>query len=50
MKEMSIKMSRNVLNHIVNRHPKVARYTHEIVKAVQDPDLIIRGLRGEFKA
>jgi len=50
MKAMSIKISRKVLNHIVSRHPEVARYTHEIVMAVQDPDLIIKGLRGEFKA
>jgi len=47
---MSIKISRKVLNHIASRHPEVARYTHEIVTAVQGPDLIVRGLRGEFKA
>ncbi|MGB9714383.1 MAG: hypothetical protein ACPLZC_05320 [Candidatus Bathyarchaeales archaeon] len=47
---MSIKISRRVLNHIVSRHPEVARYTSEIVMAVQDPDLIIKGLRSEFKA
>jgi len=50
METMSIKISRKVLNHIASRHPEVARYTHEIVTAVQNPDLIIRGLRGEFKA
>jgi ABC-type Fe2+-enterobactin transport system substrate-binding protein len=50
MKALSIKLSRKVLGHIVSRHPEVARYTHEIVVAVQDPDLIVRGLRGEFKA
>jgi len=46
---MRIKISRKVLNHIINRHPEVARYTHEIVTAVQDPDLIIRGLRASLK-
>ena len=47
---MSVKLSRKVLNHIVSRHPEVARYTREIIIAVQNPDLIIRGSRGEFKA
>ncbi|MEM3725811.1 MAG: hypothetical protein QXK98_02990 [Candidatus Bathyarchaeia archaeon] len=47
---MSVKPSRKVLNHIVRRHPEVARYTREIIMTVQNPDLIIRGSRGEFKA
>ncbi len=47
---MEIKLSKKVLDHIVTRHPEVAAYTHEIVKTVQDPDMIIRGLRGELKA
>lgn len=50
MKALSIKLSRKVLNHIVSRHPEVARYPHEIIMTVKDPDLVIRGLRGEFKA
>ncbi len=47
---MRVKLSKKVLDHIVARHPEVDAYTHEIVKTVQDPDLIIKGLRGEFKA
>jgi hypothetical protein len=45
-----IKLSKKVLNHIVTRHPEVAAYAHEIVKTVQDPDLVIKGLRDELKA
>ena len=47
---MGVKLSRKVLNHIISRHPEVACYTREIIRAVQNPDLIIRGSRGEFKA
>lgn len=47
---MEIKLSKRVLHHIVARHPEVASYTREIVETVQNPDLVIRGLRGEFKA
>ena len=39
-----------ILDHIATRHPEVAAYTHEIVETVQNPDLIIKGLRGELKA
>jgi hypothetical protein len=47
---MEIKLSKRVLNHIATRHPEVAAYTNAIVKTVQNPDLIVKGLRGEFKA
>ncbi len=47
---MEIKLSKKTLDHIVARHPEVAAYTHEIVETVQNPDLVIRGLRGELKA
>jgi hypothetical protein len=47
---VKIRLSRKVLDHIVARHPEVKAYTDEIVGTVQDPDLIFRGLRGEFKA
>jgi len=47
---MKIKLSKIVHDHIATRHPEVAAYTHEIVKTVQNPDLIIKGLRGERKA
>ena len=39
-----------VLNHIATRHPEVAAYTNAIIQAVRNPDLIIKGLRGELKA
>ena len=47
---MEIKLSKMVLDHIATRHPEVAAYTNAIVETVQDPDLIIKRLRGEFKA
>jgi hypothetical protein len=47
---MEIKLSKKALDHIVARRPEVAAYTHKIVETVQNPDLVIRGLRGEFKA
>lgn len=47
---MEIRLSRRVLDHIVRRHPEVAGYRHEIVETVRTPDLVVRGLRGEFKA
>jgi len=47
---MEIKLSKKVLEHIVTRHPEVAAYTTKIVETVQDPHLVIRGLRGELKA
>jgi len=47
---MTIRLSEKVLSHIVARHPEVKAYTHEIVEAVRDPDFVIKGLRGEFKA
>ena len=47
---MRVKLPKKVLDHIVARHPEVEAYTREIVKAVQDPDLVIKGLRGELKA
>jgi len=45
-----IRLSRKVLDHIVARHPEVKAYTREIVEAVQSPDVVVRGLRGELKA
>jgi hypothetical protein len=47
---MEIKLSKRVLNHIATRHPEVAAYTNAIVKTVRNPDLIVKGLRGELKA
>jgi len=47
---MKIRLSRKVLDHIVARHPEVKAYTDEVIETVQNPDLVIRGLKGEFKA
>jgi len=47
---MKIKLLKSVIDHIISRHPEIAAYKHEIVEAVQNRDLIIRGLRGELKA
>jgi hypothetical protein len=47
---MRIKLSKTVLDHIASRHPEIKTYTHEIDETVQNPDLIIKGLRGESKA
>ncbi|RSN75404.1 hypothetical protein [Candidatus Methanodesulfokora washburnensis] len=45
-----IKLPKRTLDHIITRHPEVAAYIHRIVEAAQDPDLVIKGLRGELKA
>jgi len=45
-----VRLSKNVLDHIVARHPELKAYTREIAEAVRHPDLVARGLRGEFKA
>ena len=47
---MRTKLSQRILDHIVARHPEVRTYTHEILETTRNPDLIIRGLRGELKA
>jgi len=47
---MRVRLSRKVLDHIVSRHPEVKAYTGEISEAVRNPDLVVRGLRGELKA
>ncbi|MCP8307200.1 MAG: hypothetical protein H3Z54_00660 [archaeon] len=47
---MKIKLSKKVLDHIIARHPEVATYVNEIVETVQNPDLVVKGLRGELKA
>jgi len=47
---MRMRLSKRVLDHIVARHPEVKAYTREIAEAVRNPDLVVRGFRGEFKA
>ncbi|KPV63335.1 MAG: hypothetical protein AOA65_1343 [Candidatus Bathyarchaeota archaeon BA1] len=47
---MKIKLSRKVLDHIISRHPEVKAYRDKIVETVQNPDMIIEGVRGELKA
>jgi len=50
LNDTKIKLSKRVLDHIIARHPEVKACTHEIVVATRNPDLVIRGLRGELKA
>ncbi|MFQ6094856.1 MAG: hypothetical protein ACE5NN_01815 [Candidatus Bathyarchaeia archaeon] len=47
---MRVKLSERVLEHIVRRHPEVSAYISRIFEAVRNPELVIRGLRGELKA
>jgi len=47
---MKIELHERVLDHIVRRHPEVKAHIHKIVETVQDPDVIIKGMRGELKA
>ncbi|MCP8309577.1 MAG: hypothetical protein H3Z54_12950 [archaeon] len=47
---MQVRLSKTVLNHIVKRHPEVKPYLDKIYETVQNPGIIIRGARGEFKA
>jgi len=47
---MRLRISRKVLDHIVARHPEVKAYTNEITETVRNPDLVVRGSRGELKA
>jgi len=47
---MRLRISRKVLDHIVARHPEVKAYTNEIAETVRNPDLVVRGSRGELKA
>jgi len=46
---MRVRLSEKVLGHIVARHPEVEAYTREIVEAVRNPDLVVRGLRVSLK-
>ena len=47
---LRIRLSKRVLNHIIQRHPEVKTHIHKIVETVQDPDMIVRGMRGELKS
>ena len=47
---MKTKLSKKVLNHIIKRHPEVKVHIHKITETVQNPDIIIKGTRGELKA
>ena len=47
---MRIILSDRTVKHIIGRHPEVKPYINRIREAVEDPDLIVRGSRGEFKA
>jgi len=47
---MKIKLSKRVVNHITRRHPEVKDHVHKIAETVRNPDIIIKGMRGELKA
>ena len=47
---MKIELSKGVLDHIVARHPEVKAYTNKIFETVQDPDILVKGVRNELKA
>jgi len=47
---MKIRFSKRVLHHIVTRHPEAKAHTHKIVETVQNPDMLVKGARGELKA
>jgi hypothetical protein len=44
------KLSKKVVKHIASRHPEIAPYMNRIRDAVEDPDFVVRGSRGEFKS
>jgi len=46
---MKVKLSKKVLDHIVAKHPEVKPYSHKIVETVQNPDMLVKGVRGELK-
>jgi hypothetical protein len=43
-------LGKRVLEHIISRHPEVAPYVDWILDTVEEPDLVLRGSKGEFKA
>jgi len=45
-----IGLSKGVLDHIVARHSEVKAYTNKIFETVQDPDILVKRVRGELKA
>jgi len=47
---MKVKLSKKVLDHIVARHPEIKTHTQKIAEAIQNPDVIVKGMRGELKA
>lgn len=47
---MSARLPDRVLKHILMKHPEVKPYVKRILETMKNPDLIVRGFRGEFKA
>lgn len=47
---LQVILSNKTLNHIIARHPEVKPYIDKIYETIKNPDVIIKGLRGEFKA
>ena len=47
---MAIWLSEKAWDHISTRHPEVSFYKSEIIEAVKEPDIVLKGSRSEFKA
>ena len=47
---MQAHLSKNVLNHILSRHPEVVGHVQKITQAILHPDLIALEMKGELKA
>jgi len=47
---LGIILSGRTVKHIVERHPEVKPYINRIREAVENPDTIVKGFKGEFKA
>ena len=47
---MRIILSDRTVKHIVGKHPEVKPYINRIRETVENPDTIVKGFKGEFKA
>ena len=43
-------LSEGAWRHIRERHPEVSRYKGVVLDAVTNPELVVRGIKGEKKA
>lgn len=47
---MTIRLSKERINHIITNHPEMEQYLVDITKVITDPDIIFQGLQGEYVA